>query len=576
MARLGRFHDASVRTKAFAAPVLVMLCLVLLSTTSYVASRRSVQKLLLADRVVEEQQLAGRLKDAITDIHIDVFRFVSWSSNVVSPALLTGLRGQIEHNLLAIDQTLASSKVPMFGDLLNDWAAYEKQARDVLDVGSSDAAMATMMLGQVQDKYELVSDRMKDWMLRIDGDLSKSVSLQLSDADQTQREIIFEIWAGILLGVITSIFVTRSIVSPIKDITNTMEALSAGDVAVSIGYQTRKDEVGQMARAIEVFRSTALNMRSLERDALEAEQRRSTERTADMGRIAQRFRDSIESITFRVTHLTGAVRSGAETMAAFSHGTIAQSHLTCEAIEVARENVSSVAAATNELDATIRDLARQTSQVRRLAGAAFQQTHSAKSEIGTLGRAIDGISSMTSFIHNIARQTNLLALNATIEAARAGAAGKGFSVVAAEVKSLAHQAEAAAAEISQKIEAVQSSCGAVSTSADDIAQGIRDLEGCATAIAVAVEQQGAATGHISDNAGSAAEKTCLIGAQSSALQTKATQTGDASTRLLEEATMLSEQASALSSQVGEFLSYLQITTEPKIAAMKRAGHGVSS
>lgn len=550
------FDRLSIHVKSLAAPVVLSSCLLLISLTALIALQGTVTHIRkISSEIVKQQQSIFALKDNVVKAEIEVQRYVAWASNQVSPPLLEKLQRETADNLKLI-QTEIDDPATGVSELTEPWSKYASQIKDIFSVGSSDGPMATMMLGETDDSFAILSHLIEAKASSTSQALTQATEQLGVKANQSRTTVIFEACLGLLLSAIISAFAVRSISHPVSSITERMKRLSAGDVSVSIGYQDRRDEVGEMARAIEIFRVTALHAKDLEKDAREAAARRSEDRNHEISQISQQFRGSVADIVGRVTELTLGLRAKAEAVADCSRVTVGESQCSREIIEAAQSNVAQVAGATSELQATIQELVRQTAHVKELSNRTSLQTDSTKSEIHALSDSIDQISSVVSFIQVVAQQTNLLALNATIEAARAGEAGKGFTVVAAEVKSLSRQVEAAAIEICEKIEAVQHSRDIVSLSTEQVSAAIHDLGVCSMDMAIAVEQQAAATTQISHSAQSAASQSNTARAQSVSLNARADEANHLSGRLLEEAKLLSDQTGALGRKADEFLRYL--------------------
>ncbi|GAC1339275.1 MAG: hypothetical protein NVSMB26_27070 [Beijerinckiaceae bacterium] len=551
------FDDLSIYGKALAAPVVLSSCLLLISLTSYLALQRNVTQINIISReLVHDQKAIAALKRDVMQTEIRVQRYVTWASAQVSPLLIKKLRGEIDVGLNHVGVDLADIPARLSAALNAPWTAFVKQIQDVLDVGASDAPMATMMLGQTDDKFQIISQLIEAKAAEISEALTGSAARLAAEADQSRLQTISEALMGLLASALISSFAIRSIARPISSITAYMKSMPTGVESPLSGYDRRRDEVGDMARAIEGFRATAQRAKSLEAEAHESERLRSEQRSREISAITQQFRGSVAEIVSRVTDLTGGLQVKAETLASCSRNTMDASNGSRETVDVAQGNIHFVARSTDELRETIQELSRQTAGVGELSSRTSEQTDLTKAEIATLSDSIDRISSVVLFIQDVARQTNLLALNATIEAARAGAAGKGFAVVAAEVKSLSRQVEAAASEISEKISTVQCSRDAVSKSTEDVMNAIQELGQSAAAMAVAIEQQVAATAQISQSAQLAADQSGEAQTQSMRAVAQAAEADNLSSQVFQETQLLSNHAGTLKREADAFLHYL--------------------
>ncbi len=362
---------------------------------------------------------------------------------------------------------------------------------------------------------------------------------------------------GFAVSAFVSFMVGASIVRPIKSITDVMQQLSAGKTDVEIGHRDRKDEIGKMVQAIDVFRKNMIEIRSMEQASHQAEQHRVADRRAAMHELAGEFEQSVQNIAKELTDAVGAMHSNAEAMSLIAAQTRDKSQSTAGIVIDTQTSVNSVAGAAEELAKSIEELSSQTHSARELTNKTVAESKNASANVQHLLDAVSQIVPITGLIQAIAQQTNLLALNATIEAARAGAAGKGFAVVAAEVKSLAQQTAKATEEINQKIAAVNASCGAVVSIMEQIVSAIGRLGEGTVEMATAVGQQAAATQEISKNAQQAADGSRIVANNIVELDNKTRENDDASGQALAGAKRLLDHAATLQTQVDKFLRHVR-------------------
>ncbi|CAO4157116.1 methyl-accepting chemotaxis protein [Methylorubrum extorquens] len=340
---------------------------------------------------------------------------------------------------------------------------------------------------------------------------------------------------------------------PIRRMTGLMSRLAEGDASVEIPFRERREEVGAMANAVQVFKDNLIRTRALEDETALARAGAEAQRKAAMRDMADNFERAVSGIVGTVSAAATELQATARSMAGTASQTADQSNAAAAAAEEAATNVGTVAAAAEELGASVQEIARQVTGSTTLAQKAVVEAEGTAQLVQDLSVAAARIGDVVGLISTIAGQTNLLALNATIEAARAGEAGRGFAVVAAEVKELANQTARATDEISGQIGQVQSITGQAVAAISDIAARIREIDGLAGSIAAAVEEQGAATQEIVRNVSEASAGTGAVTGNVASVAVAAEETGSAANKVLTSASELSQQSDRLDGQVRHFL-----------------------
>jgi methyl-accepting chemotaxis protein len=369
----------------------------------------------------------------------------------------------------------------------------------------------------------------------------------------TQRSLIA---AGLvlLLALGVSMFVARGITRPLQRMTGAMKDLAGGKLDVEVPGIGRRDEVGEMADAVEVFKNNASARRELEAEQKETEGRAVARRKADMDRLANEFEGAVGQIVETVSSASSELEASAGTLTSTAERAQELTTMVAAASEEASTNVQSVASATEEMASSVNEISRQVQESARMAAEAVDQARNTNDRVGELSKAAARIGDVVELINSIAGQTNLLALNATIEAARAGEAGRGFAVVASEVKALAEQTAKATGEIGLQITGIQSATEESVNAIKEIRGTIEKLSEISSAIAAAVEQQGAATQEISRNVQQAAHGTQQVSSHITDVQRGASETGSASSLVHSAAQSLSGESNRLKLEVGKFLN----------------------
>ena len=442
--------------------------------------------------------------------------------------------------------------------LAREWTSYLETGRKML---------AEFEAGRLREASQLFAYEMRDTFLRTRDLLARNVALNSAGGtaaaergaaiyETTRLWILGAVVVATLSAAVMGIMIVYGVSRPVVAMTAAMKRLAARDMAAEIVGVGRRDEIGQMADALQVFKDGMIEADRVAA-ASAAEQAAKEKRTQTIERLLQDFDRHTAGVFGNLATASGDLAGTAETMAELARQTNGQASASAAAAEQTSANVQTVAAAAEEMAASIQEIGRQVSRSTDIASKAVREAEETTGSVRGLAGETGRIGEVVKLIQSIAEQTNLLALNATIEAARAGEAGKGFAVVAGEVKTLANQTAKATEDIASQIANVQAATQRTVGAIEGIAGTITTMNEIAAAIAAAIEEQNATTGEISRNAQEAARGTGQVSDTIAQVNDAATRTGSAAGKVLDASGTLSAQADGLRREVEGFLAAIR-------------------
>ena len=561
------------------------------------AARRFVSNLSLFQKLIVPFAILVAVILAIAGQSYDGFRALTASSHLAVDGLVPELIAT-QDLLLSVSQAGLAEQAIMIEDeddkksaIFADYQAHAAAATDLLDrqvTGAvSDAArqdwQQTKDLFDAADrasrksiKHGLLKENDAAWQIstlevaparaRLSDLLTERVQKLLARIRQTKadgeileartnRRMALVVGGG--LGgalVVAGWIVLFGIVRPLKRMTLQVAALAEGDLAIAIAGTDRRDEVGTLARSLDVFKRNGLEIRRLEAERTAAAENAEAVRCAAMRQLADGFERAVGGIVASVAAASREMQGAAQSLSAVAEQASRQATTVSGAAGHAAANVEAVASETGQLSNSIGAIARRLGRSTEMTALAVSEAGSTKSSADDLVRAVRQIRDILALIQDVAGQTNILALNAAIEAARAGDAGKGFAVVATEVKALAGQTTRAADEIKDQIAGVEATSSGVAASVESITAIIGEIDGISTEIAAAVERQNAATASIADNVNQAALGTEKVSTTMVGVTQASAEVGRAATQVLDAAAGLSRQSDLLKTEVAQFLT----------------------
>ena len=503
--------------------------------------------------------LQGRMLFNVTQMRADESKLLIKSANIN----VADLESRIQKSRDLVNQE-AKEYEPMIVKGTEDekdmkaftesWATYQQTSARVMEaIQKNDFDTANgLLFGDDRKAFETAREALKT-DTEFNEEQGKKAANEGEAVYSSTRYIVFgAIGFAAILCVLIGWVLVRNVSTPVKRMTGVMGKLAEHDLSVAVTGIERKDEIGAMAQAVQVFKDNMIKGDELAA-AQKAEQAAKEARALKVNALTQAFDASIGTVVQSVSSQATQMESSAQSLSATAEEATKQSAAVAAASEQASANVQTVASAAEELSASIAEISRQVSQSSKIAANAVDDAEKANQMVQGLVQASQKIGEVVALITDIANQTNLLALNATIEAARAGEAGKGFAVVAAEVKNLATQTAKATEEIGVQITGVQGATQNAVHAIQTIGKTIGEINGITSAIAAAVEEQSAATKEIARNVEQAATGTQEVSSNISGVGQAANDTGSAAGQVLASARDLSQQSESLKSVVTKFL-----------------------
>jgi methyl-accepting chemotaxis protein len=511
---------------------------------------------------VRQSELINELDTVAWTAHARLYRLAAIAANETDEKKVKALAkeasaasGKISEALKAVEDIQGEPKSSGLEKLRAAVTGYLKQSKNAIEMADGDAGSALMFIKGAERSFAEIEKLTDELIASSSESKEREIARAGMKLDQQRLTLMAALLVVAFAGIVVSFLIGRNISRPVVAMSKAMRELAVGNFDVQLPGLDRRDEVGQMAHAIEDFKVQAIA--KAERETAEREQKNrelAATRRTELYNLAESFEAAVGNIIENVSAASNELENSAVILTRSSAATQQLSTVVAAASEETSANVQSVASATEEMASSINEIGRQVADSNRIATEAVDQAGKTDGRIAELSLAAGRIGDVTKLITTIAEQTNLLALNATIEAARAGDAGRGFAVVAQEVKALASQTAKATSEISAQIAAMQAATQDSVIAIKEIYGTIGRVSEIAAAIAAAIEEQGAATQEIARNVQQAALGSTQVATSIADVNRGAGDTGSASSQVLSSAQLLSNENKRLKAEVVKFLA----------------------
>lgn len=559
----GWIKNIGLSWKVQLAPAFLILFLVGVGAYALQALRSNQAAVdALVSGPVRQSELVNDLTTAAWTAHARLYRLAATAANETDEKKVaafakeaTAAAGRIPEALKAVEGTHGEFKLEATEKLKAAVAGYLKKSKNAIEMADGDAGSALMFIKAAEQSFADIEKLTDDLNTRSSESKDREIARAGMKLEQQQLTLMAVLLVVAIGGVVVSFLIGRNISRPVVAMSKAMRELAAGNFEVQLPGLDRRDEVGQMAHAVQEFKVQAVA--KAERETAEREEKNkelAAARRTELHNLAESFETAVGNIIENVGAASGELENSAAILTRSSAATQQLSTVVAAASEETSTNVQSVASATEEMAGSVNEIGRQVSDSNRIASEAVDQAQKTDARIAELSLAASRIGDVTKLITTIAEQTNLLALNATIEAARAGDAGRGFAVVAQEVKALAAQTAKATSEISTQIAGMQAATADSVLAIKEISGTIGRVSEIASAIAAAIEEQGAATQEIARNVQQAAIGSTQVATNIADVNRSAGDTGSASAQVLSSAQMLLSENKRLKSEVAKFLA----------------------
>jgi methyl-accepting chemotaxis protein len=552
--RVWAFHNLPLWAKVLVAPAACVVAGLAVAASIWFGTTETESRLAeVANRALPTTAASAQLLDTIDTIQTMAMRALVWQQAGLPQATIDALGKTIDRQLTAMRTNTAAmtagrrdgdADLPQLKAIAAKSTVYAKQLADALDL-MSDPAIAVGYFRRTDATFEALRGDIA--ALSAAHRAAEAAAVQAARASSHAALIrSYSLVGGSAVVMLILLpIVVAAIVKPVRSLTRAMTELAAGNMEVEAAGQDHRDELGDMARAVLVFKDHMIRGRQLAAEQQAERDRAEAEKRAALVQMAATIESATNSALQQIGERTTAMAATADAMSGSATRTRASAEDAAAAASQALAVAQAVASAAEQLAASIREIGGQVAQSSSVVGRAVSAGTETRTTIVALNQEVEKIGAVADIISEIAARTNLLALNATIEAARAGDAGKGFAVVASEVKALAMQTARSTEQIAQHIGEVRSATGASVEAVARIDGTIAEISAIAASIAAAMKQQDAATAEIARNVSQTANAANEMSQRTTDLSSEAVRTGRQAVDLRDDTAVLNKAVEEL-------------------------------
>ena len=475
---------------------------------------------------------------------------------------LAAQRHELDVALTALQTRFGSLHADLIGNIVKAQKGLNQAQEDTISkvrtLGSKvEVSEEQMIISDAAMTSSTVASKLESAALTLAAAAQDRATQSSAAADQTQTTakltMIVVAASGVIGGLVLGVLIAHlGIGRPLTASVDNLERLASGDTNLEIFGLNRRDEIGTIAKALEVFKQKIAENKRMEADAKAAGKLAEQEKIKSMHQLADMLEAAVQGVVESISSAAKDMQSNAQELQTLSEHTLSQATTVVSAADEASTNVENVASAAEQMAATIGTINSRVSEACAVSEQAVGQASYANEVMVGLTRTAEQIGDVVSLISDIAGMTNLLALNATIEAARAGDAGKGFAVVASEVKNLANQTARATDDIRSHVLSVQNMTTDIGQAIVKIVETISLINSLSSEIYAAMDEQGGATRNIAESIDQAAQGTQKVASNIALVSAEAQQVGGASGHVLSASNELTKQADVLRNAVSGF------------------------